>query len=242
MRLISAKSSIVICLGQLLGPNGSLPFTLMNRVNKVIDLITPVQITNNKLCNDVVINPDCIIFSGTEVQKCGKTEAQAMWEHFQTKVSCKDISPAGSIITKSLQNVKYFNTQNTTVVLEERATNTLENVLFSKEIIDTIVSSQSPTTIYIVTNDFHCPRALILAKQFLKEYSCIDIPASSYPPQSCKESFNSTKLFESIAWERRALTKLNQQLDLYKLHPVSMEIITWGIKQLDSLEQSFDSK
>lgn len=51
------------------------------------------------------------------------------------------------------------------IVKEEKATNTSENIIFSKEIIDSIWTSKEKYKVTIITNNFHCFRSKFLSKR-----------------------------------------------------------------------------
>ena len=51
------------------------------------------------------------------------------------------------------------------ILREERATNTSENIIFSKEIMDNTWTSKEKYNVTIITNNFHCFRAKFLSKR-----------------------------------------------------------------------------
>jgi uncharacterized SAM-binding protein YcdF (DUF218 family) len=84
----------------------------------------------------------------------------------------------------------------TRIVREEKATNTIGNVAYSKEIIDGYRLDHAPK-VMIVTNDYHMYRALLLAKhQGLDAYGITRaIHWKVAPICYCREYFSLVKLF-----------------------------------------------
>jgi uncharacterized SAM-binding protein YcdF (DUF218 family) len=238
---------IVHSLMRLLHPNGTLPSTLISRVDTVGRLVSQPVSSSNLFHPKIPLlsSPDCIIFSGSEVQKCGKSEALAMFEYFKSKLGCTDKTHTRVFPMESNSTLQYYELPQTTVILEEQSKNTLENFLYTSKILKRIVKEGNPPpVVYIVTNDFHCPRALLLGKHILKQFPCFAIPASSILPRTSSSfpsiTTPSSTLAQSLMWENRALKKVNEQLKQYAFPPISEEDIALSLIQLERVSQSYN--
>ena len=65
--------------------------------------------------------------------------------------------------------------ENARLLLEERSTNTAENFRFSKALLEERGLDTGTATIAVVTNDFHCFRAHMIARR--QGLKTIDVPA-----------------------------------------------------------------
>lgn len=104
MRTIAA----VICIGQALLPNASIPSSLWNRIHTTSSWISELV-----QCGQDSIN---IIFSGGDPKNVGKTEAKAMMESFYSMVPVEISSKVHCI-------------------LEEQSNNTMENFVYCNQIL-----------------------------------------------------------------------------------------------------------
>lgn len=161
---VASPSIIVVCLGQMLYSNQTLPLSLISRVEKAYEISSVSDIIYDLSLN---ITPseqrlqqprECtVIFSGSDTAQCGITEAEAMERVYKQLVHPK---PIPSSITSAIVAVK-----------EERSKNTIENAIYCRDIIKGLItdtnSRDSNFHIMLVTSDYHMPRAKLLF-----EYIC----------------------------------------------------------------------
>lgn len=167
MKLSSAavSPSIIVCLGQMLYSNQTLPSSLISRVEKAYELSSVSDIIYDLSLNrshseeqpqqqhhdsvGIQSRELAIIFSGSDTAQCGITEATAMEHVFKQLIHPK---PIPSIISTIV------------VVKEERSKNTIENALYCRDIIKGLITSSRDSNIHImlVTSDYHMPRAKLL--------------------------------------------------------------------------------
>ena len=168
MKLSSAAASpsIIVCLGQMLYSNQTLPLSLISRVEKAYEISSVSDIIYDLSLNithseeqqqqhdsvGIQSRELSIIFSGSDTAQCGITEAAAMEHVYKQLVHPKPI-PFSTIV----------------VVKEERSKNTIENALYCRDIIKGLITSSRDSNIHImlVTSDYHMPRAKLLF-----EYIC----------------------------------------------------------------------
>jgi hypothetical protein len=259
--MIEGNCSVLVCLGQKLNADGSLPNTLFNRVEKVcrhvIDDISPTH--QESKCKKTA-SQKVIIFTGSMVAECGKTEAQGMWEYFQRRLgNLFDLTKeAGKFTTKFNIPVKYFRCEKFVVILEEQAHNTVENFLYAHDIILSL--ALQVTSISIVTNDFHSPRSFLLGNHILSSFArCVELPAPSFVPRkrhedslssmgssegSCQDLLRQdedciAQISHNIYFEKRMISKLNSHLARYRWPAIPEDSMITAMHQLDTFEHSF---
>lgn len=175
MKLSSATASpsIIVCLGQMLYLNQTLPLSLISRVEKAYEISSVSDIIYDLSLNithseeqpqqqqyhdsvGIQSRDLTIIFSGSDTAQCGITEAAAM-EHVYKQLTLVHPKPIPSIISTIV------------AVKEERSKNTIENALYCRDIIKGLITSSRDSDIHImlVTSDYHMPRAKLLF-----EYIC----------------------------------------------------------------------
>jgi len=185
--------SVIICLGEDLKEDGSLPTSLMNRIDVVCKMLTRATATHEKrkqkncrssfATSDISL-PICIIFSGYVTKGCTKSQSQAMWEYFQEKLNIEPQATGKFELQKGNKSISYISVNDlTTVILEERAQNTVETLAYCLDILEELYGKASKKpVIYIVTCDYHCPRTALLGNHLLGHIGhCFDVPVSSFP-------------------------------------------------------------
>ncbi|MCI8971551.1 MAG: YdcF family protein [Oscillibacter sp.] len=131
---------------------------------------------------------DAVIVLGAGVN--GETPSAALWSRIRAAEAYLETRPdipvvlsggqgAGEAISEAEAMRRALWTEdeaeNARLLLEERSTNTAENFRFSKELLEARGLDTETAVIAVVTNDFHCFRAHMIArKQGLRT---IDIPA-----------------------------------------------------------------
>jgi hypothetical protein len=219
------KKFAIICLGQQLYKNGTLPNSLISRVQSSIDLVRD-SFKNNK--NDCDFDRT-IIFSGGDVANIGTTEAEAMLNYFKLNI--------------------HFNTENflsLKVLLDNCSKNTIENAINCKPMI----CSLECRNIDIVTNEFHAPRAKLIFENVLKnETICIFCRSansehekfSSYRLKNFRpKEVNEWRLCERLDWELHAIENINEAFARYGLDAISSLKIDAAIDELKQLNSTFE--
>lgn len=131
---------------------------------------------------------DAVIVLGAGVN--GETPSAALWSRIRAAEAYLETRPdipvvlsggqgAGEAISEAEAMRRALWTEdeaeNARLLLEERSTNTAENFRFSKELLEERGLETETAVIAVVTNDFHCFRAHMIArKQGLRT---IDVPA-----------------------------------------------------------------
>lgn len=131
---------------------------------------------------------DAVIVLGAGVN--GETPSAALWSRIRAAEAYLETRPdipvvlsggqgAGEAISEAEAMRRALWTEdeaeNARLLLEERSTNTAENFRFSKELLEERGLDTETAVIAVVTNDFHCFRAHMIArKQGLRT---IDVPA-----------------------------------------------------------------
>ena len=187
--------SVIICLGEDLKEDGSLPTSLMNRIDVVCKMLTRATATHEKrkqkncrssfATSDISL-PICIIFSGYVTKGCTKSQSQAMWEYFQEKLNIEPQATGKFELQKGNKSISYISVNDlTTVILEERAQNTVETLAYCLDILEELYGKASKKpVIYIVTCDYHCPRTALLGNHLLGHIGhCFDVPVPSFLPK-----------------------------------------------------------
>jgi hypothetical protein len=224
MKLKALASTAIVCLGQILYKNGTLPGPLIGRVEQSIDLMRELM-ENTTNTTDVVH----MIYTG------GRSESKSMLDLFNSRI--RMIRPENKIF----ETKRVF-----TIHLEEQSANTVDNARYCKEIIDCI-GCQS---IWLVTNEFHMPRAKIIF-ECIYNNTGIDLlccSADSKLSRSCEyrnlcnrpEDANQWSLNERCDWEVNALNTLNDYLSKYDIGPVSTCRVDSALKEIKTL-RNFDS-
>ena len=125
---------------------------------------------------------DAVIVLGAGVN--GETPSAALWSRIRAAEDYLEIHPdvpvvlsggqgAGEAIRRALW--KEDRAENARLLLEERSTNTAENFRFSKALLEEWGLDTGTATIAVVTNDFHCFRAHMIARR--QGLKTIDVPA-----------------------------------------------------------------
>ena len=249
MRLPSSSLSsvVIICLGQKLYNNQTLPISLLSRIDKVIDTIdkSAIYMTDK---NETI----SIIFSGSDTASCGITEAEAMHISYIEMI-------------KSYPTIQDITTN---IILEQKSRNTIENAIYCKD----ITTSNCYKKILLVTNEFHMPRARLLFEYVYQNINTsieiICIPANSkhvtnnstlYHTINCDSNrthinngyyrlmddrpkdVNEWTLYERLDWEYNALQNIHQQLINYSIPVKSDDLaarIHQAIKELQTMNYS----
>lgn len=131
---------------------------------------------------------DAVIVLGAGVN--GETPSAALWSRIRAAEDYLEIHPDVPVVLSGGQGAgeaiseaeamrralwKEDGAENARLLLEERSTNTAENFRFSKALLEERGLDTGRATIAVVTNDFHCFRAHMIAqRQGLKT---IDVPA-----------------------------------------------------------------
>ena len=131
---------------------------------------------------------DAVIVLGAGVN--GETPSAALWSRIRAAEDYLEIHPDVPVVLSGGQGAgeaiseaeamrralwKEDGAENARLLLEERSTNTAENFRFSKALLEERGLDTETATIAVVTNDFHCVRAHMIAqRQGLKT---IDVPA-----------------------------------------------------------------
>lgn len=131
---------------------------------------------------------DAVIVLGAGVN--GETPSAALWsriraaadylqEHPDVPVVLSGGQGSGEAITEAeaMRRALWTNSEerNERYLLEERSTNTAENFKFSKELLEENGVDTDTAVIAVVTNDFHCFRAHMIAQK--QGLSIVDVPA-----------------------------------------------------------------
>lgn len=229
MKLKAFVSTAVVTLGQILYENGTLPVPLIGRVEQSIDLMRELMFnqTNASLDDDNIH----MIYTGADAASTGRSESQAMLDMFNSKIT--QICPENKIFEKRTAFEMH---------LEEQSTNTVENAMYCKEIIERVGCQ----CIWLVTNEFHMPRAKIIF-ECIYNNTGIDLmccSADSNLSRSCQyremcnrpDDANLWSLNERIDWEVNALNTINEYLLNYDIGHVSISRIESALKELDLLK------
>ena len=131
---------------------------------------------------------DAVIVLGAGVN--GETPSAALWSRIRAAEDYLEIHPdvpvvlsggqgAGEAISEAEAMRRALWTEdgaeNARLLLEERSTNTAENFRFSKALLEERGLDTGRATIAVVTNDFHCFRAHMIARR--QGLKTIDVPA-----------------------------------------------------------------
>ncbi len=92
------------------------------------------------------------------------------------------------------------------ILIENKATNTLENVLFSKVIIDTVLGLNKIKVITAVVKNFHARRALMT----LRKYMPADVILKSAPHVSSFFNFTKDNWFQSDLGRKKVFGELEK--------------------------------
>ena len=131
---------------------------------------------------------DAVIVLGAGVN--GETPSAALWSRIQAAGAYLEEHPdipvvlsggqgPGEAITEAeaMRRALWTNseTANARYLLEERSTNTAENFRYSKELLEENGLDTETAVIAVVTNDFHCFRAHMIAQK--QDLRVVDVPA-----------------------------------------------------------------
>ena len=131
---------------------------------------------------------DAVIVLGAGVN--GETPSAALWSRIRTAEDYLEIHPDVPVVLSGGQGAgeaiseaeamrralwKEDGAENARLLLEERSTNTAENFRFSKALLEEWGLDTGAATIAVVTNDFHCFRAHMIARR--QGLKTIDVPA-----------------------------------------------------------------
>lgn len=180
----------MICLGQKLHADGSLPHSLKRCLHVLRDRIIQSRKSQYRNSFSMKTLPNFIIFTGGSNEVCGKSEANAMWEYFQNVLQI-DAVDSGYISTALNEKVPYFTLdENITVFLEEHGHNTVENLVYSLGILESLISTRKckPTAIQVMATDFHSPRSILLGNHILGHLAyCTPLIVCSYDSPRAKK-------------------------------------------------------
>ncbi len=131
---------------------------------------------------------DAVIVLGAGVN--GETPSAALWSRIRAAEDYLEIHPDVPVVLSGGQGAgeaiseaeamrralwKEDRAENARLLLEERSTNTAENFRFSKALLEEWGLDTGRATIAVVTNDFHCFRAHMIARR--QGLKTIDVPA-----------------------------------------------------------------
>ncbi|MCI9240901.1 YdcF family protein [Oscillibacter sp.] len=131
---------------------------------------------------------DAVIVLGAGVN--GETPSAALWSRIRAAEDYLEIHPDVPVVLSGGQGAgeaiseaeamrralwKEDGAENARLLLEERSTNTAENFRFSKALLEERGLDTGTATIAVVTNDFHCFRAHMIARR--QGLKTIDVPA-----------------------------------------------------------------
>lgn len=131
---------------------------------------------------------DAVIVLGAGVN--GETPSAALWSRIRAAEDYLEIHPDVPVVLSGGQGAgeaiseaeamrralwKEDGSENARLLLEERSTNTAENFRFSKALLEERGLDTGAATIAVVTNDFHCFRAHMIARR--QGLKTIDVPA-----------------------------------------------------------------
>lgn len=131
---------------------------------------------------------DAVIVLGAGVN--GETPSAALWSRIRAAEDYLEIHPDVPVVLSGGQGAgeaiseaeamrralwKEDGAENARLLLEERSTNTAENFRFSKALLEERGLDTETATIAVVTNDFHCFRAHMIARR--QGLKTIDVPA-----------------------------------------------------------------
>ena len=131
---------------------------------------------------------DAVIVLGAGVN--GETPSAALWSRIRAAEDYLEIHPDVPVVLSGGQGAgeaisaaeamrralwKEDGAENARLLLEERSTNTAENFRFSKALLEERGLDTGRATIAVVTNDFHCFRAPMIARR--QGLKTIDVPA-----------------------------------------------------------------
>ena len=131
---------------------------------------------------------DAVIVLGAGVN--GETPSAALWSRIRAAEDYLEIHPDVPVVLSGGQGAgeaiseaeamrralwKEERAENARLLLEERSTNTAENFRFSKALLEERGLDTGTATIAVVTNDFHCFRAHMIARR--QGLKTIDVPA-----------------------------------------------------------------
>ena len=201
------QGSAIFILGQVLEESGKLPFSLIARVEKGMQLVRSLILSTEK-------HPT-VFLSGGDTAKRGITEARAMRNAINSPSSAEY------------------------VILEEKATNTVENAINMVRMCE----KQRYEFVHLVTNEFHVPRAKCIFECVFERYE-YDTTLVCHPATSgfvdgpyrhvsnrptCVDQWH---LCERLDWEQNALLTLNDYLARYSLGPVNDARIQQALNEL----------
>ena len=131
---------------------------------------------------------DAVIVLGAGVN--GETPSAALWSRIRAAEDYLEIHPDVPVVLSGGQGAgeaiseaeamrralwKEDRAENARLLLEERSTNTAENFRFPKALLEERGLDTGRATIAVVTNDFHCFRAHMIARR--QGLKTIDVPA-----------------------------------------------------------------
>jgi len=175
--LNAAKASTaVVVLGQSLNPDGSYPVTLSARVRAAAD-------TLSCLSGNTPASPPVVILSGGDAAGVGVSEARCMLELL---FPCS-FQPTPDLAAE--------------VLLEEDSLTTVANAAFCMPLL----VRASISTVYLVSSDFHLPRALYIFEAVLAASGLriVPVPAATPAPRPGDKGVNAKPLAERARDEVR---------------------------------------
>ena len=131
---------------------------------------------------------DAVIVLGAGVN--GETPSAALWSRIRAAEAYLETRPDIPVVLSGGQGAgeaiseaeamrralwKEDEAENARLLLEERSTNTAENFRFSKALLEEWGLDTETATIAVVTNDFHCFRAHMIAQK--QGLQTVDVPA-----------------------------------------------------------------
>lgn len=263
MRLYAG--AVVLCLGHVLYPNGSMSWTLMNRCQTALDIArkaSPAGTFNSSSETGLSAEPEessmsTIVVSGGQVERsAGMTEAQAMLEYISSLLHqpcpATQVSPSSSSGYESYRLHPFLR-----VIKETESRNTVENLLNCRQIFRSL--TPRPQLLHLVTSDYHMPRSLLLTRHILRtkyDYpiECIACPSVSYnwcstpemsaplyrPLEERPKDADMWYFSERLDWELNGIQRMNNFIaQKYMLPPIPDDEIDAAIHELRRLNETY---
>ena len=200
--MLLSLATVIVCLGQRLLGNGTLPLSLQQRVRVAVRLQRDLQLP-------------ILLTGGATHPSLPSTEAVAMYE-----------------LARKLQNSSVCH-------LEEKATNTLENAIYSYDVVRRLGARQ----VHLVTNEFHAPRAARIFRHVMRadDIKVVVHTADSLLPLT-STSNDMPSLEKLLDGEIRSILGLNRYFESYGLPLMSNATLTVMAEEVEALRADLSRK
>lgn len=213
----------IICLGLSLNPDGSMKTSLLNRCDKVIEVVNELAKSGCAHCN--------VILSGGDVVKCGQNEATCMLTYLKSPLNISE--PESRMIYDT-----YLNSMTIKVIVEKEATNTLENFMYCRPLLENLcLLSKSAGKIIIVTSDYHVPRALLYAKLVLQDQFGLLCGVGGVSQQSKNDKSNAKHRNGTLVSIRELKDRPRSFEEWYMQEILEIELL--GIRRVNFLAEKY---